>query len=111
MAPALAKRSRAVESCGMTYKPSRLVAAGLAAALLSGAAARANEVSGDQLMAQATPPRDSSIETLRGLLWAGRTSSARLVEIYQAAITRGDKAGPTPLAAVLVLNPAAAQRG
>lgn len=59
-------------------------------------------------MAQATPPRDSSIETLRGLLWAGRTSSARLVEIYQAAITRGDKVGPTPLASVLVLNPAAA---
>jgi amidase len=50
--------------------------------------------------------RDLTIEQLRGLLWARRTTSARLVTTFQEAIARANHAGPR-LNAVIALNPGA----
>ena len=59
-------------------------------------------------MAKSARSQDLTIEQLRGLLWAGRTSSARLVATFVAAIERSDREGPG-LNAVIALNPRAAE--
>ena len=55
-------------------------------------------------MASGARPQLQTMESLRGLLWAGRTTSAQLVAMYQAAIARGDRAGPN-LRAMIALDP------
>ena len=52
--------------------------------------------------------RETSIEKLRGLLWAGRTTSAELVAGYEAAIAANDRAG-ADLRAVIALDPRTAE--
>ncbi len=57
-------------------------------------------------MAQDARPRPQSIETLRGLLWAGRTTSAKATAAYEAAIARDNTTG-LELRAVIAVNPKA----
>jgi amidase len=52
--------------------------------------------------------REMSIEKLRGLLWSGRTTSARLIAGYEAAIAANDRSG-AELHAVIALDPRAAE--
>jgi amidase len=59
-----------------------------------------------QSMAHRARPREMSIEKLRGLIWAGRTTSAQLVADYEAAIARNDRAGAN-LHALVALDPRA----
>jgi amidase len=59
------------------------------AALAADPAAKSDE---GVFMAQGSRSRDLSIEHLRGLLWAGRTTSVQLVTGFQAAIVRSDGA-------------------
>jgi amidase len=88
------------ETCG---------AAGLLAALLvMSAAAEAGDMNKGQSMPQRTRPREMSIEKLRGLLWAGRTTSAQLVAGYEAAIAANDHAGAS-LHALIALDPKAGE--
>ena len=57
-------------------------------------------------MAPSARSNDLSIAHLRGLLWAGRTSSAALVARFEAAIAKDDRAG-ADLHTVIALNPGA----
>jgi amidase len=57
-------------------------------------------------MAPGARSHDVSIAHLRGLLWAGRTTSAALVARFQAAIAKDDRAGLS-LHTVIALNPRA----
>ena len=58
-------------------------------------------------MAPSARSQDNSIASLRGLLWAGRVSSAALVTRFQSAIARDDRTGMN-LHAVIALSPRAA---
>ena len=79
-----------------------VVAAGLA---LAGARnVSAGDVSEGLSMAPGARTQTLSIEKLRGLLWAGRTSSVQTVARFEAAIAAGDHAGPD-LHTVIALNP------
>lgn len=59
-------------------------------------------------MPHRTRPREMSVEKLRGLLWAGRLTSAELVSGYQAAIAANDRTGAN-LHAIIALDPRAAE--
>jgi amidase len=60
-------------------------------------------------MAQGARSQDLTIEQLRGLLWAGRTTSAQLVATFERAIASNDRAG-RGLNAVIALDPRAMER-
>ncbi len=90
----------------MTRPSARLMVLGVAAGLLWSVAARAADVNEGSPMAQGARSQDLTIETLRGLLWAGRTTSSQLVATFEAAIARSDRTGPS-LNAILALNPRA----
>jgi amidase len=77
---------------------------GMAGSLLWSAVAGAADTTEGLSMPQGARSNDLSIDRLRGLLWAGRTSSAQLVTLFEGAISRRD---PT-FGAVLAISPRAA---
>ena len=79
------------------------LAIGVSVGLLAGSAARAADTTEGRDMAQRARSTDLSIERLRGLLWAGRTTSVQLVTTFEAAIAASD---PT-YHAVIALSPRA----
>ncbi|MDB5479946.1 MAG: amidase [Caulobacteraceae bacterium] len=92
----------------MAKSKSRCVAFCVAAGLLTAGAAGAGDMNKGQSMAHRARPREMSIEKLRGLLWAGRTTSAQLVAGYEAAIAANDRAGAN-LHALIALDPRAGE--
>ncbi len=87
---------------------SRISAIALALTLCwAGAATAGDSTTEGTDMAPSARSQDTSIAQLRGLLWAGRTTSAALVARFQAAIAKDDRAGMN-LHAVIALNPDAA---
>jgi amidase len=59
-------------------------------------------------MAQGVRPQDLTIEQIRGLVWAGRTTAAQLTATFEAEITKRDRASAGPRA-IIALNPGAAE--
>lgn len=100
----------------MTNRASWAIGLTLAAVLAGAAAARAQAPGGGTgptssegvTMTKGVRAQDLTVDQLRGLLWAGRTTSAQLVATFERAIAADDRAG-RGLNAIIALNPRAAE--